>query len=77
MVKKKFTWQFNGYDSLKIAEHQMNHLKEFFEREKIEILDIGTKNLNEFVSIWAYPAKGNATINIKINLRFISPPETE
>lgn len=51
MVKKKFTWQFNGYDSLKIAEHQMNHLKEFFEREKIEILDIGTKNINEFVSI--------------------------
>ena len=29
----------------------MNHLKEFFEREKIEILDIGTKNNNEFVSI--------------------------
>lgn len=51
MVKKKFTWQFNGYDSLKIAEHQMNHLEEFFEREKIEILDIGTKNINEFVSI--------------------------
>ena len=51
MVKKKFTWQFNGYDSLKIAEHQMSHLKEFFEREKIEILDIGNKNINEFVSI--------------------------
>ena len=28
----------------------MNHLKEFL-KEKIEILDIGTKNINEFVSI--------------------------
>ena len=74
MAKKKFTWQFNGYDSLKIAEHQMNHLKEFFEREKIDILDIGTKNINEFVSISFVIAdeKFEETIKNALKPHFIS-----
>ena len=63
-----------GYDSLKIAEHQMNHLKEFFEREKIEILDIGTKNINEFASISFVIAdeKFEETIKNSLKPHFIS-----
>ena len=75
MSKKKIIWQFNGYDSLKIAKHQMNHLKEFFEREKIEILETGTENINEFVSISYVIAyeKFEKTIKNSLKPHFIVP----
>ena len=39
---------------------------EFSSRFLAVTITSSAKLLNEFVSIWAYPAKGNATINIKI-----------
>lgn len=52
----------------------MSHLKEFFEKEKIEILDIGTKNINEFVSISFVIAdeKFEETIKNALKPHFIS-----
>ena len=52
MEKKiKLIWQFNGMDSLKIAEHHLLHLNEYILREEIDVIDRGTELINEFSSI--------------------------
>ena len=47
-------WDFRGLDALKTAEHQCIHLKEFFEKEKIQfdIIEL-EKQSDLFVSAFA------------------------
>jgi len=52
MKKKiKLIWQFNGIDSLKIADHHLIHLNEYILREDIDVIDRGTELINDFSSI--------------------------
>ncbi|MBL4624268.1 MAG: hypothetical protein JKY42_03900 [Flavobacteriales bacterium] len=54
MRKIKMFWDFRGQDSLKTAEHQCIHLKEFFIKEGIEYHQIETdKQSAVFVSAFA------------------------
>ena len=47
MLKKaQLIWNFNGKDSLKIAEHHLLHLKEFAQMEAVPILKYGINKIS-------------------------------
>ena len=41
MKDLKFVWEFFGSDSEQLAKHHLNHLEEFFVKEKIIFSKIG------------------------------------
>ena len=41
MKNLKFVWEFYGSDSEQLAKHHLNHLEEFFIKEKIIFSKIG------------------------------------
>ena len=41
MKDLKFVWEFYGSDSEQLAKHHLNHLEEFFIKEKIIFSKIG------------------------------------
>ncbi len=52
MSKKiKLLWDFRGPEALKIAEHHCIHLKEYAEREKLQMHDIATTVVSEMYCI--------------------------
>jgi|SaaInlV_130m_DNA_3_1039695.scaffolds.fasta_scaffold159811_1 hypothetical protein len=54
MKKIKMLWDFRGSDALKTAEHQCDHLKDFFIKDKIEFHQIEIeKHSDLFVSAFA------------------------
>ena len=50
-MQAKLVWNFSGEGSLKTAKHHLIHLKEYSEREKVEILEFGTEKQNDFSAI--------------------------
>jgi len=50
-MKAKLVWSFSGEEALKTAEHHLIHLKEYSEREKVEVIEFGTEEKNEFTAI--------------------------
>ena len=51
MRKLKLIWDFRGPDASKIAQHHEIHLKEYINREKLNIAITGYEDLNEIYSI--------------------------
>tara|TARA_Y100000385_G_scaffold15675_1_gene15853 strand:- start:1038 stop:1274 length:237 start_codon:yes stop_codon:yes gene_type:complete len=51
MQKIKLLWDFNGVDSLKIAQHFNIHLEEFLEKEDVQFHNIGLEPINDFHNI--------------------------
>jgi len=51
MRNLKLIWDFKGPDALKIAQHHEIHLKEYIEREKVQITITGTETLSDMHSI--------------------------
>ena len=52
MSKKiKLLWDFRGPEAFKIAEHHCIHLREYAEKEKIQVKDIATKVISEMYCI--------------------------
>ncbi|APD06935.1 hypothetical protein UJ101_01416 [Flavobacteriaceae bacterium UJ101] len=47
MRKIKLIWDFHGPDAKGIAEHHVIHLKEFAEKEHLEVLEFGEEMLSE------------------------------
>lgn len=43
--KAQLTWNFNGQDSLKTAEHHLLHLKEFAQMESVPIIKSGVNRV--------------------------------
>ena len=43
--KAQFTWNFNGQDGLKTAEHHLVHLKEFAQMESVPIIKSGVNKI--------------------------------
>jgi len=46
-MKAKLVWNFSGEGALKTAEHHLVHLKEYSEREKVEVVEFGTEQQTE------------------------------
>lgn len=51
MRKLKLIWDFRGPAGKKTAEHHLIHLKEFIEREKLDISITGTEDLSDVHSL--------------------------
>lgn len=52
MSKKiNLLWDFRGPEALRIAEHHCIHLREYAEREKLQVYDIATTVVSEMYSI--------------------------
>ncbi|MAU75821.1 MAG: hypothetical protein CL831_02980 [Crocinitomicaceae bacterium] len=49
--KIKLIWKFSGPDADHIAKHHLVHLKEYIEKENIEIFTTGYERLNENIAI--------------------------
>ena len=47
----KLVWNFSGEGSLKTAEHHLIHLKEYCEKEGVEVVKFGTELVNKFSAI--------------------------
>jgi len=50
-MKAKLVWNFSGEGALKTAEHHLIHLKEYCQREKVEVIQYGTEAINDFSAI--------------------------
>ena len=50
-MKAKLVWSFSGEGALKTAEHHLIHLKEYAEREKVEVVKFGAEKQTEYTSI--------------------------
>ena len=48
MKNIKLMWQFSGPDSLKIAEHHLNHLSEYMIINNIVLKDKAVESINDF-----------------------------
>jgi hypothetical protein len=46
-MKAKLVWNFSGEGALKTAQHHLVHLKEYSEREKVEVVEFGTEQQTE------------------------------
>lgn len=51
IMKAKLVWSFSGEGALKTAEHHLIHLKEYAEREKVEVIEFGTQQQTKFTAI--------------------------
>ena len=50
-MKAKLVWSFSGEGALKTAEHHLIHLKEYAEREKVEVIEFGIQQQTKFTAI--------------------------
>ena len=50
-MKAKLVWSFSGEEALKTAEHHLIHLKEYSDKEKVEVLEFGIEQQTEFTAI--------------------------
>jgi len=50
-MKAKLVWSFSGEGALKTAEHHLIHLKEYSDKEKVEVLEFGIEQQTEFTAI--------------------------
>ena len=50
-MKAKLVWNFSGEGALKTAEHHLIHLKEYSEREKVEVIEFGIQQQTKFTAI--------------------------
>ena len=42
-MQAKLVWNFSGEGALKTTEHHLIHLKEYCQRERVEVLEYGTE----------------------------------
>ena len=50
-MKANLVWSFSGEGALKTAEHHLIHLKEYSDKEKVEVLEFGIEQQTEFTAI--------------------------
>ena len=50
-MKAKLVWSFSGEGALKTAEHHLIHLKEYSDKEKVEVIEFGIEQQTEFTAI--------------------------
>ena len=50
-MKAKLVWSFSGQGALKTAEHHLIHLKEYSDKEKVEVIEFGIEQQTDFTAI--------------------------
>ena len=51
IMKAKLVWSFSGEGALKTAEHHLIHLKQYSNKEKVEVIEFGTQQQTKFTAI--------------------------
>tara|TARA_B100001093_G_scaffold305440_1_gene291409 strand:+ start:117250 stop:117486 length:237 start_codon:yes stop_codon:yes gene_type:complete len=70
MKKKiKLIWKFSGTNALKIADHHLVHLNEYILQHDIDVIDKGTKLINEFSSISFIIIDNDLVENLRLVLK--------
>ena len=50
-VRVKLVWKFFGVDSSRTAEHHLQHLNEYIQKEDIDVLERSTQLINDVSAI--------------------------
>ena len=50
-VKVKLVWKFFGVDAFRTAEHHLQHLNEYIQKENIDIIEMSTQLINDVSAI--------------------------
>ena len=65
----KLVWNFSGEGSLKTAEHHLIHLKEYCEKEEVEVVNFGTELVNKFSAISYIIVSQSLVTELRENLK--------
>jgi len=68
-MKAKLVWNFSGEGALKTAEHHLIHLKEYSEREKVEVIQYGTESINDFSAISFIIVTKDLAASLRVSLK--------
>jgi hypothetical protein len=68
-MKAKLVWNFSGEGALKTAEHHLIHLKEYAEREKVEVIEFGTQKQSEFTAIAFMIVTKDLAASLRVSLK--------
>jgi hypothetical protein len=68
-MKAKLVWNFSGEGALKTAEHHLIHLKEYSEREKVEVIQYGTEAINDFSAISFLIVNKDLATSLRVSLK--------
>tara|TARA_B110000003_G_C16618904_1_gene522340 strand:- start:952 stop:1182 length:231 start_codon:yes stop_codon:yes gene_type:complete len=50
-MKAKLVWNFTGDGALETADHHLAHLKQYCKGKKVEVIEFGVQQQNEFSAI--------------------------
>lgn len=67
--KIKLIWDMHGQHAKGTAEHHAIHLKEFAEREKIEVMDVGIETFSDLHTMAFMVVKEKDMITVRDALR--------
>lgn len=67
--KIKLIWDMHGQHAKGTAEHHAIHLKEFAEREKIEVMDVGIETFSDMHTMAFMVVKEKDMITVRDALR--------
>jgi len=65
----KLVWNFSGEGSLKTAEHHLIHLKQYCEKEEVEVVKFGTELVNKFSAISYIIVNQSLVMELRENLK--------
>ena len=68
-MKAKLVWNFNAAGALKTTEHHLIHLKEYCQREKVDVLEYRTQQKNDFSSSYFMIVDKDLSATLRLNLK--------
>ena len=68
-MQAKLVWNFSGEGALKTAEHHLIHLKEYCQREKVEVLEFGTEKSNDFLALSFMMVDKELASSLRVSLK--------
>ena len=68
-MQAKLVWNFSGEGALKTAEHHLIHLKEYCERENVEVLEFGTEKKNDFSALSFMIVAKDLAASLRVSLK--------
>ena len=68
-MQAKLVWNFSGEGALKTAEHHLIHLKEYCQREKVEVLEYGTQQQNDFSALSFMIVDKDLATSLRVSLK--------
>ena len=68
-MQAKLVWSFSGDGALKTAEHHLIHLKEYCQKEKVEVLEYGTEQQNDFSALSFMIVNEDLVASLRVGLK--------